>query len=110
MKVCFLFNIRTHTHAHPREGIIHTLSYTNAYIHTDTHIHPDSRNKYTHTHIYIKGAIFEPSTQTHLHKFRDILKKEGRLTTVRESKGGDEMGACGQLGDLSMKRGRKEEV
>lgn len=37
-------------------------------------------------------------------EFRAVLKSHGRLSTMRESKGSEEMGACGQLGDLAMAR------
>ena len=50
------------------------------------------------------GAVFHPSSKEKIKTFRSILKKQGRLSTLRESKGAEEMGACGQLGDLAMAR------
>jgi len=50
------------------------------------------------------GAVFLPSSKEKIRAFRSILKKHGRLSTLRRSKGAEEMGACGQLGDLAMAR------
>ena len=50
------------------------------------------------------GAVFLPSSKEKIRAFRSILKRHGRLSTLRESKGAEEMGACGQLGDLAMAR------
>jgi hypothetical protein len=54
------------------------------------------------------GADFLPASPDAIRSFRRILKGHGRLSTVRESKGAEEMGACGQLGDLSRARGRRD--
>ncbi|KAM3570216.1 hypothetical protein VYU27_007714 [Nannochloropsis oceanica] len=51
-----------------------------------------------------EGAVFLPSSKDKIQTFRSILKKHGRLSTLRESKGAEEMGACGQVGDLAMAR------
>ena len=46
------------------------------------------------------GTPFKPSTGPAMLAFRSQLIAGGRVCTVRESRGDDEMAACGQLGDL----------
>ena len=46
------------------------------------------------------GTNFKPSTTAAVAVFRSILIAGGRVCTVRESRGDDEMAACGQLGDV----------
>eukprot|EP00271_Cylindrocystis_brebissonii_P012023 TRINITY_DN30067_c0_g1_i1.p1 TRINITY_DN30067_c0_g1~~TRINITY_DN30067_c0_g1_i1.p1 ORF type:complete len:487 (-),score=60.32 TRINITY_DN30067_c0_g1_i1:687-2147(-) len=42
-----------------------------------------------------------PSDPAHVRAFQDILLQAGRLVFVRQSRGDDEMAACGQLGQLA---------
>jgi len=46
---------------------------------------------------------FEPTPQADLEAFRDRVRAGGRVCTVRESRGDEEMAACGQLGEGSKK-------
>lgn len=46
------------------------------------------------------GTRFLPSLDAELLAFRSILIKSGRVCTIRDSRGDDEMAACGQLGDV----------
>jgi len=45
-----------------------------------------------------EGTLFEPSTPEAVEAFRAELKRQKYLCTVRDSRGDDEMAACGQLG------------
>ena len=45
-----------------------------------------------------QGTQFKPSSQARLLFFRDTLAKAGVTATIRESRGDDQMAACGQLG------------
>lgn len=45
------------------------------------------------------GTMFKASTTEQVMSFRSILIQGGRVCTVRDSRGDDEMAACGQLGD-----------
>lgn len=45
------------------------------------------------------GTKFQPSEGQRVKSFRSILIQGGRVCTVRDSRGDDEMAACGQLGD-----------
>ena len=46
------------------------------------------------------GTLFKPSHEEAVLAFRSRLIAGGRVCTVRESRGDDEMAACGQLGDV----------
>ena len=46
------------------------------------------------------GTHFKPSETAATMEFRSRLIAGGRVCTVRESRGDDEMAACGQLGNL----------
>jgi 23S rRNA (adenine2503-C2)-methyltransferase len=48
-----------------------------------------------------EGSAFRRSPEDRVRSFAAILTAAGRYTTVRKSKGDDEMAACGQLGDRS---------
>ena len=48
------------------------------------------------------GTHFKPSTTAAVLAFRSRLIAGGRVCTVRESRGDDEMAACGQLGDIGV--------
>lgn len=45
------------------------------------------------------GTPFRPSERSTLKAFQAIVRANNIICTVRESKGGDEMAACGQLGN-----------
>ncbi|KAI7844767.1 hypothetical protein COHA_001649 [Chlorella ohadii] len=45
------------------------------------------------------GTPFRPSTPERVQAFRSILIQGGHVATVRDSRGDDQMAACGQLGD-----------
>mmetsp|Transcript_18048 Transcript_18048/g.45696 ORF Transcript_18048/g.45696 Transcript_18048/m.45696 type:complete len:488 (+) Transcript_18048:91-1554(+) len=45
------------------------------------------------------GTLFKASTSEQVLAFRSVLIQGGRVCTVRDSRGDDEMAACGQLGD-----------
>jgi 23S rRNA (adenine2503-C2)-methyltransferase len=49
-----------------------------------------------------EGTRFRGSTPERIAQFRQILTDAGRVCTVRDSRGGDEAAACGQLGDVSL--------
>jgi len=49
-----------------------------------------------------EGTRFRGSTPERIVQFRQILTDAGRVCTVRDSRGGDEAAACGQLGDVSL--------
>lgn len=44
---------------------------------------------------------FHPSPLENMLAFRAAVSKAGIVCTIRESKGNEEMAACGQLGDLA---------
>ena len=46
-----------------------------------------------------EGTRFKPSHMPDVMDFRSILIQGGRVCTLRDSRGDDEMAACGQLGD-----------
>lgn len=46
-----------------------------------------------------EGTRFKPSHMPDVMAFRSILIRGGRVCTLRDSRGDDEMAACGQLGD-----------
>ena len=46
-----------------------------------------------------EGTRFKPSHMPDVMAFRSILIRGGRICTLRDSRGDDEMAACGQLGD-----------
>lgn len=46
------------------------------------------------------GSEFQPSDKETILAFQDYLVKKGMIATVRISRGGDQMAACGQLGKL----------
>ncbi|MEW5297772.1 MAG: hypothetical protein WDW36_000956 [Sanguina aurantia] len=48
------------------------------------------------------GTRFLPSLDPELLAFRSTLIKSGRVCTIRDSRGDDEMAACGQLGDVGV--------
>lgn len=49
-----------------------------------------------------EGTRFRGSTPERIASFRRILTDAGRVCTVRDSRGGDEAAACGQLGDVAL--------
>lgn len=51
-----------------------------------------------------EGAPFRPSESERVLQFRDSIRQAGKICTVRESKGDDEMAACGQLGSADRHR------
>jgi len=51
------------------------------------------------------GTIFEPSSNATIYAFQDYLVKKGMTVTVRSSRGGDQMAACGQLGKVAEGKG-----
>lgn len=44
------------------------------------------------------GSEFAPSSRATMRTFQDFLVRKGMTVTIRESRGDDEMAACGQLG------------
>ena len=44
------------------------------------------------------GTAFKPSDMAAVKAFRAVLIQAGRVATIRDSRGGEEMAACGQLG------------
>ncbi|KAK1858792.1 hypothetical protein I4F81_001392 [Pyropia yezoensis] len=44
------------------------------------------------------GSEFAPSDRVTMRTFQDFLVRKGMTVTIRESRGDDEMAACGQLG------------
>lgn len=44
------------------------------------------------------GTIFVPSHPDVIIRFREALVAEGKVAPIRQSRGGDQMAACGQLG------------
>jgi 23S rRNA (adenine2503-C2)-methyltransferase len=53
-----------------------------------------------------EGTDFKPSTPEAVQAFRSIVIQAGRVCTVRDSRGDEEMAACGQLGapDVTLPR------
>ena len=53
------------------------------------------------------GTKFQPSQIEQVLAFRSVLVAGGRVCTIRDSRGDDEMAACGQLGnpELSTRAG-----
>jgi 23S rRNA (adenine2503-C2)-methyltransferase len=51
-----------------------------------------------------EGTRFRGSDPDQIARFRGILTAAGRVCTVRDSRGGDEAAACGQLGDVTLAR------
>lgn len=51
-----------------------------------------------------QGTTFQPSTPEAVHAFRGALIQGGHVATVRDSRGDDEMAACGQLGSFTERR------
>lgn len=49
-----------------------------------------------------EGTKFLPSEDETVLAFRSVLVKGGRVCTIRNSRGDDEMAACGQLGDVGL--------
>ncbi|CAM9236369.1 unnamed protein product [Chrysoparadoxa australica] len=47
-----------------------------------------------------EGTVFETATRQATQLFRATVMQGGKLCTLRESKGPEDMSACGQLGDL----------
>lgn len=45
------------------------------------------------------GTRFRPSPMEQVLQFRSVLIQGGRVCTIRDSRGDDEMAACGQLGN-----------
>lgn len=45
------------------------------------------------------GTRFRPSCMSDVLAFRSVLIQGGRVCTIRDSRGDDEMAACGQLGN-----------
>lgn len=59
-----------------------------------------------------EGTVYAPSSSESVAAFRDVLISGGHVATVRCSRGDDEMAACGQLGNLELRRtksGSKDE-
>ena len=52
------------------------------------------------------GTPFTPSPRERVLAFRNILAQAGVTATIRESRGGEELAACGQLGGAQMAGGR----
>ena len=50
------------------------------------------------------GTKFEASDMEVVQVFRQIVRDSGKLCTVRDSRGDDEMAACGQLGSPALAR------
>jgi 23S rRNA (adenine2503-C2)-methyltransferase len=48
------------------------------------------------------GTRFFPSENEQVLAFRSVLIQGGRVCTIRDSRGDDEMAACGQLGDVGL--------
>lgn len=51
-----------------------------------------------------QGSLFQPSTTEAVSAFRSVLIQAGRVCTVRDSRGDEEMAACGQLGVVDESR------
>ena len=51
-----------------------------------------------------EGTPFVASTRDAVQEFRSILIQGGLVCTVRDSRGPDEMAACGQLGNAALAR------
>eukprot|EP00198_Chlamydomonas_reinhardtii_P012403 XP_001701740.1 predicted Fe-S-cluster redox enzyme [Chlamydomonas reinhardtii] len=49
-----------------------------------------------------KGTRFQPSTDEDISAFRSALIRSGMVCTIRDSRGDDEMAACGQLGNVGL--------
>lgn len=49
-----------------------------------------------------QGTRFKPSTIEQVLAFRSVLIQAGRICTIRDSRGDDEMAACGQLGNPAL--------
>lgn len=45
------------------------------------------------------GTRFKPSPIQDVLAFRSVVIQAGRICTIRDSRGDDEMAACGQLGN-----------
>jgi 23S rRNA (adenine2503-C2)-methyltransferase len=45
-----------------------------------------------------EGTLFQASHMADVVAFRDLVRSSGKLCTIRDSRGDDEMAACGQLG------------
>ncbi|KXZ47632.1 hypothetical protein GPECTOR_34g791 [Gonium pectorale] len=48
------------------------------------------------------GTRFQPSTDEDVSAFRSALVQRGLVCTIRDSRGDDEMAACGQLGNVGL--------
>lgn len=48
------------------------------------------------------GTRFRASTIEQVLAFRSVLIQAGRICTIRDSRGDDEMAACGQLGNPAL--------
>ncbi|EFJ41566.1 hypothetical protein VOLCADRAFT_42666, partial [Volvox carteri f. nagariensis] len=48
------------------------------------------------------GTRFQPSTEEAVTAFRSALVQAGMVCTIRDSRGDDEMAACGQLGNVGL--------
>jgi 23S rRNA (adenine2503-C2)-methyltransferase len=48
-----------------------------------------------------EGAPFSRTPVEQLLAFRSVLIRAGRVCTIRDSRGDDQLAACGQLGDVS---------
>eukprot|EP00163_Fabomonas_tropica_P009004 TRINITY_DN1878_c1_g4_i1.p1 TRINITY_DN1878_c1_g4~~TRINITY_DN1878_c1_g4_i1.p1 ORF type:complete len:223 (-),score=51.46 TRINITY_DN1878_c1_g4_i1:92-712(-) len=55
-------------------------------------------------------AKFQPSPDPIIDAFSDYLQKDGYFVTIRRPKGRDIMAACGQLGNLHMKKEAKQKA
>ena len=53
------------------------------------------------------GCQYQPSFETTIKKFQDILKKHDILTTLRKVRGQDVLAACGQLKSASIREKNK---
>eukprot|EP00882_Tetradesmus_deserticola_P031397 GHRQ01035500.1.p4 GENE.GHRQ01035500.1~~GHRQ01035500.1.p4 ORF type:complete len:103 (+),score=41.14 GHRQ01035500.1:506-814(+) len=49
-----------------------------------------------------QGTRFRPSAMEQVLAFRSVLIQAGRICTIRDSRGDDEMAACGQLGNPAL--------
>jgi hypothetical protein len=50
------------------------------------------------------GTEFRRTPDDRLLAFRSVVVRGGRVCTIRDSRGDDELAACGQLGDVSKAR------
>ena len=54
------------------------------------------------------GTEFQRSDPENVRRFQEVFTKAGRPCSIRASRGGEEMAACGQLGDIHQRAKLKE--